>query len=306
MKEKKIAILVPCYNESKTVAKVVKDFSRALPQAKIYVYDNNSTDGTGEVARRAGAIVRREPRQGKGNVIRTMFREIEADCYLMVDGDNTYSANQAREMCDAILISGADMVIGDRLSSSYFKENKRPFHNTGNRLVSFLINRIFGSHIKDAMSGYRAFSKRFVKVCPVLSRGFEIETEVTIFALDNHFLVEELSVDYKDRIEGYSKLKTMKDGLRVLGTIIRMFEECKPRLFFSILAGFFATLSCFLGIPVVIEFFETGLVLRFPTLITAGFLMLVAILMAVCGIILGVIAKKQRELFEVFIKNEPK
>lgn len=233
----KIAILVPCYNESKTIEKVIKDFKRILPEADIYVYDNNSTDDTAEIAKKSGAIVRHEYRQGKGNVIRSMFRDIEADCYLMVDGDDTYPAEDALKMVYLILDKGVDMVIGDRLSSTYFTENKRIFHNTGNRLVRFLINFLFHSSVSDIMTGYRAFSPLFVKSFPVLSKGFEIETEMTIHALDKNFLIEEIPVGYRDRPVGSeSKLDTVPDGIRVLKTIASLFREYKPFVFFSVVA----------------------------------------------------------------------
>ncbi len=238
MKEKqKIAVLIPCYNESKTIKKVVEDYKKALPEAKIYVYDNNSTDKTDVIAKKAGAIVRYEYRQGKGNVIRTMFREIDADCYLMIDGDDTYPAENAKEMCDLILNGKADMVIGDRLSSTYFTENKRPFHNFGNKIVRWLINHLFKNKVKDIMTGYRAFSYEFVKGFPVLSKGFEIETEMTIHAVDKNFKLIEIPVNYRDRPEGsVSKLNTYSDGLKVLKTIATLFKEYKPFGFFSFLA----------------------------------------------------------------------
>lgn len=299
----KIAVLIPCYNEGKTIAKVVRDFKRTLPKATIYVYDNNSTDDTAKQAAAAGAVVKNEYRQGKGNVMRAMFRDIEADCYLMVDGDNTYPAGAAKKMCDAVLSSRADMVIGDRLSSSYFKENKRRFHGAGNRLVRALINLIFHSHIKDAMSGYRAFSRDFVKTYPVLAHGFEVETEMTIHALDKNFLVTEIPVEYRDRKDGDSKLRTLHDGTKVIRTIVALFEEHKPMLFFGTLATIFILLSLALVIPVLVEYFETGLVPRFPTLIVAGFLAVLSLLMLVCGIILKVIVKKHREIFELNLLN---
>ena len=240
----KIAVLIPCYNESKTIAKVVKDYKRVLPEADIYVYDNNSSDGTDKIAKKAGAIVKYEYRQGKGNVIRSMFKDIEADCYLMIDGDDTYPAENAREMCDLVLEGKADMVIGDRLSSTYFTENKRPFHNLGNRLVRGLINKLFKSNVRDIMTGYRAFSYEFVKTFPVLSKGFEIETEMTIHALDKNFLLKELPVNYRDRPVGsVSKLNTYRDGFRVLKTIGRLFKEYKPAIFFSIIGLIFLIIA---------------------------------------------------------------
>lgn len=298
----RIAVLIPCYNESKTVAKVIKDYQKTLPEAEIYVYDNNSTDSTDEIAKKAGAIVKYEHRQGKGNVVRSMFRDIEADCYLMVDGDGTYPADSAKEMCDLVLKNGVDMVVGDRLSSTYFKENKRRFHGFGNRLVRMLINMIFRSRIKDIMTGYRALSRDFVKTCPVLSKGFEIETEMTIFALDKNFSIKEMPVNYKDREEGSeSKLNTVSDGIKVIMTIARLFEEYKPMMFFGILSLLLFVITLALGIPVLVEYFDTGMVPRFPTLIVAGFLAIVSILMLICGIILQVVVRKQRETFEIML-----
>ena len=240
----KIAVLIPCYNEALTIGKVVADYRAALPEADIYVYDNNSTDGTDKVAREAGAIVRYEYRQGKGNVIRSMFRQIEADCYLMIDGDDTYPAENARQMCDIVLNKGVDMVVGDRLSATYFKENKRPFHNAGNKGVRFLINRFFGSNIKDIMTGYRAFSRDFVKNFPILSKGFEIETEMTIHALDKNFLIEEIPVEYRDRPAGsVSKLNTVSDGIKVIMTIFRLYAEYKPFRFFTLISAVLGALG---------------------------------------------------------------
>lgn len=298
--KQKIAVLIPCYNESKTIKKVVDDYKKALPEADIYVYDNNSSDGTGNIAEKAGAIVKVEHRQGKGNVVRSMFRDIEADCYLMIDGDGTYPADSAREMCDMVLNDGVDMVIGDRLSSTYFKENKRPFHNVGNRLVRTLINMIFRSHIRDIMTGYRAFSRDFVKTCPVLSKGFEIETEITIHALDKNFYIKEIPVNYRDREAGSeSKLNTASDGVKVILTIVRLFEEHKPMLFFGIVSLLFLMISIALAVPVFVEYFDTGMVLRFPTLIVAGFLMIISTLSIICGIILQVVVRKHKEKFEL-------
>ena len=306
-KNKKIAVLIPCYNESKTIEKVIKDYKKVLPKADIYVYDNNSTDGTDEIARKAGAIVKYEYRQGKGNVIRSMFKDIDADCYLMIDGDDTYPKENAKEMCDLVLEGKADMVIGDRLSSTYFTENKRPFHNFGNKLVRGLINTLFKSNIRDIMTGYRAFSYEFVKTFPVLSKGFEIETEMTIHALDKNFLLKEIPVEYRDRPAGsVSKLNTYSDGFRVLKTIARLFKEYKPTVFFSIISLIFLVISLGFGIPVFIEYFETGLVPRFPTLIFAGFMLIIAILLFICGLILEVLVKKHRQLFELILINTKK
>lgn len=308
-KNKKIAVLIPCYNESKTIEKVVKDYAEVLPDADIYVYDNNSTDDTVKKAKDSGAIVRYEYRQGKGNVIRRMFKDIDADCYLMIDGDDTYPKENAQEMCNYILEEKADMVIGDRLSSTYFTENKRPFHNFGNRLVRLLINMLFKSNVHDIMTGYRAFSYDFVKSFPVLSRGFEIETEMTIHALDKNFLLKEIPVDYRDRPLGsVSKLNTYKDGFKVLKTIGRLFKEYKPTLFFGIFSFIFLVISLLFAIPVFVEYFNTGLVPRFPTLIFSGFMLMISLLLLICGIILEVVVKKHRQLFELILirskKNE--
>ena len=308
MKDKKIAVLIPCYNESKTIEKVVKDYKKALPNADIYVYDNNSKDHTDEIAKKAGAIVKYEYKQGKGNVIRSMFRDIDADCYLMIDGDDTYPAEHAKEMCDYILNGQADMVIGDRLSSTYFKENKRPFHNFGNVLVRKLINTLFKANVKDIMTGYRAFSYEFVKTFPVLSKGFEIETEMTIHSLDKNLLLKEIQVDYRDRPEGsVSKLNTFSDGFKVLKTIARLFKEYKPTIFFGIFGFIFFIISLIFGIPVFIEYFSTGMVPRFPTLIFSGFMLMISMLSFICGIILEVVVKKHRQLFEyVYINTKRK
>ena len=300
--DKKIAVLIPCYNESKTIEKVVKDYKKTLPEAVIYVYDNNSSDGTDKIAKKAGAVVCYEYRQGKGNVIRSMFKDINADCYLMIDGDDTYPAENAREMCDLVLNGQADMVIGDRLSSTYFTENKRAFHNFGNVLVRRLINTLFKSNVHDIMTGYRAFSYEFVKTFPVLSKGFEIETEMTIHSLDKNFLLKEIPVDYRDRPEGsVSKLSTYSDGFKVLKTIARLFKEYKPTIFFSLISVLFLIISLIFGVPVFVEYFRTGLVPRYPTLIFSGFMLIISILMFVCGIILEVVVKKHRQLFELIL-----
>ena len=301
----KIAVLIPCYNEALTIGKVVADYRAALPEADIYVYDNNSTDGTDKVAREAGAIVRYEYRQGKGNVIRSMFRQIEADCYLMIDGDDTYPAENARQMCDIVLNKGVDMVVGDRLSATYFKENKRPFHNAGNKGVRFLINRFFGSNIKDIMTGYRAFSRDFVKNFPILSKGFEIETEMTIHALDKNFLIEEIPVEYRDRPAGsVSKLNTVSDGIKVIMTIFRLYAEYKPFRFFTLISAVLGALGVGFLVPVLIDYFKTGLVERFPTLFVCVGCLIVAVLLFICGIILHFVAKKHRMLFELIMNRK--
>lgn len=303
---KKIAVLIPCYNESKTIEKVVNDYKKALPEADIYVYDNNSKDHTDEIAKKAGAIVKYEYRQGKGNVIRSMFRDIDADCYLMIDGDDTYPAENAREMCDLVLNGRADMVIGDRLSSTYFTENKRPFHNFGNRIVRLLINKLFNNHIKDIMTGYRAFSYDFVKGFPVLSKGFEIETEMTIHAVDKNYKLVEMPVTYRDRPEGsVSKLNTYSDGMKVLKTIAVLFKEYKPMGFFGLISLLLVLISLIFLIPPFAGYFATGEVAKFPSLIVGCFIFLTSILSLMCGIILQVIVKKDRQQYEL-IMNELK
>jgi len=295
----KIAVLIPCYNEEKTIAKVVKDARAALPEAVIYVYDNNSTDRTVELAREAGAVIRYEYMQGKGNVIRRMFREVEARCYIMVDGDDTYPMEFAPEMVDKVLHHNADMVVGDRLSSTYFSENKRPFHNMGNSLIRASINRLFQCDIKDIMTGFRAFSYGFVKTFPILSKGFEIETEMTIHAVYNQLQIDNVIVDYRDRPEGsVSKLNTYADGFRVLGTIFRLYRDYKPFGFFSLFALLLAVVSVLFFIPVLAEYFATGLVLKFPTLIVCGFVMLAAIQSFFAGLMLSNSAQKNRRDFE--------
>lgn len=300
----KTAVLIPCYNEAMTIEKVVADFRRELPDATIYVYDNNSTDSTAEIARRAGAIVKREYRQGKGNVVRSMLRDIDADCYLMVDGDDTYPAESAREMC-RLVEEGADMVIGDRLSSTYFTENKRPFHNEGNRLVRFLINRIFHSDIHDIMTGYRALSRTFAKNFPIISRNFEIETEMTIHALDKNFLIRELKIDYRDRQEGsHSKLNTYLDGMKVVATVFMMFRDYRPLKFFSLVSALLLLLAILMFIPVFIEYMQTGLVPRFPTLIVSGFIGIASLLTFFCGVVLEVMTKKHRQLYELMLLKD--
>ena len=300
----KIAVLIPCYNESATINKVVNDYKKVLPESDIYVYDNNSTDGTDEIARSAGAIVRYEYRQGKGNVIRSMFRDIDADCYLMIDGDDTYPSENARKMCDMVLKEGWDMIIGDRLSSTYFDENKRPFHNMGNSLVRWLINRLFSANIKDIMTGNRAFSRTFVKHFPVLSKGFEIETEMTIHALDKNFLIKEIPILYRDRPQGsVSKLNTYSDGIKVLLTIVRLFRDYKPFIFFSVVAFIVLIGAMVLFTPVLFDYLQTGLVPRFPTLIVCVLLVLLGFMFFFCGIILEVIIRKHKQLFEIVMNK---
>lgn len=300
----RIAVLIPCYNESKTIEKVITDFQKELPDARIYVYDNNSTDGTDEIARRCGAVVCYEYQQGKGNVVRRMFREIEAECYVMIDGDDTYPAPYAKEMVDRVLNRNADMVVGDRLSSTYFTENKRPFHNFGNTIVRFFVNRIFKSNIKDIMTGYRAFSYQFVKTFPVLSKGFEIETEMSIHAVDKKMQIENVIIQYRDRPEGsVSKLSTFADGFKVLRTIFRLFRDYKPLSFFGIIAVIFLVIAMGLFAPVLMEYYATGSVSRFPTLIVSGFIALSAILSLFSGLILETIIRSQKQSFEIDLHN---
>ena len=300
MKNKKIAVLIPCYNESQTIAKVVTDFKKVLPEADIYVYDNNSKDGTDEIAKANGAIVCYEYQQGKGNVVRSMFRDIDADCYILVDGDDTYPAEHAVEMVEWVLEKNVDMVIGDRLSTTYFKENKRKFHGFGNKIVRGLINGIFKGNVKDIMTGYRAFSPLFVKSFPVISKGFEIETEMTIYALDKNIYIKELPIEYRDRPEGSeSKLNTISDGMKVLNMILQLFREYKPLGFFSWIAVILGLAGIGFFVPVFIDYLNTGLVERFPTLIVAGFFVVAGLLFWMCGVILQVVVKKHKQLAEV-------
>ena len=296
----KLAVLIPCYNEEKTIAKVVTDWKKSFPEAIIYVYDNNSTDDTVKLAKEAGAVVRHEYMQGKGNVVRRMFREIDAQCYVMIDGDDTYPAEEGEALIDAVLNHNADMVVGDRLSSTYFTENKRKLHNFGNTIVRKSINRLFGADIKDVMTGYRAFSYRFVKTFPVLSQGFEIETEMTIHALDNNFIIYSVPIQYKDRPHGsHSKLNTYRDGIKVLLTIFNLFKDYKPLKFFGTFSLILGIVSLALFMPVFLEFLKTGMVPRFPTLIVSVVMMLAAFLSFVCGLILDTHAKNNRKNFEV-------
>ena len=296
----KIAVLIPCYNESKTIKKVIEDFKRELPEAIIYVYDNNSKDGTDKIAKKAGAIVRYERKQGKGNVIRSMFRDINAECYIMIDGDDTYPAEYARKMCDLVLKNGSDMVIGDRLSSTYFTENKRPFHNIGNVIVRKLVNMIYKSDIRDVMTGYRAFSYQFVKTFPVLSKGFEIETEMTIHTLDKNMLVDNVVIEYRDRPEGSkSKLNTYSDGVKVIKTIITLYKNYKPFSFFSVVSIILFIMGTVFLLPVIIEYFKTGLVLKMPSFLTSVFLFICGIQSFFGGLILENMVKKGRQDFEI-------
>lgn len=300
----KIAVLIPCYNESRTIQKVVEDFKRVLPEAVIYVYDNNSTDQTDRIAEQAGAVVRYEYKQGKGNVIRRMFRDIDAECYIMIDGDDTYPVESAPEMIRLVFEKNADMVVGDRLSSTYFTENKRAFHNFGNSLVRKSINMLFDADIKDMMTGFRAFSYLFVKSFPVLSKGFEIETEMSIHAADKNMQVENVIIDYRDRPEGsVSKLNTFSDGFRVLRTIARMYQTYKPMNFFGLISAVLAVLSIVFMIPIIIDYTKTGLVPHFPTLIVCGFAMLAAVQAFFSGLILKTIGQKNRQDFEMELQT---
>ena len=295
----KIAVLIPCYNEARTIGKVIADFRNALPEAVIYVYDNNSTDDTVAIATAAGAVVRHEYQQGKGNVVRRMFREVDAECYIMTDGNDTYPAESAPEMAEKVLKRHADMVVGDRLSSTYFVENKRLFHNLGNMLVRKCINFLFHNNIKDIMTGYRAFGYGFVKTFPVLSRGFEIETEMSIHAVDKNLYVENVVVDYRDRPEGSkSKLNTYSDGFKVMKTIMRLYRTYKPLSFFSIIAALLLIIAAVLFIPIAVTYIKTGLVPRFPTLIVCGFMVMAAIQSFFGGLILDVNNRKARQEFE--------
>ena len=295
----KIAVLIPCYNEAQTIAKVVTDWKKELPEAVIYVYDNNSSDDTAKIAAAAGAVVRHEHMQGKGNVIRRMFRDIDAEAYIMVDGDDTYPAEYGRQMVEEVLGKNMDMVVGDRLSSTYFEENKRPFHNFGNSLVRSSINHLFHTDIRDIMTGYRAFSYLFVKSFPVLSQGFEIETEMTIHAVHNNMAVSNVVIDYRDRPDGSeSKLNTYTDGAKVLRTIFRLYKNYKPMGFFTMLAGFLLLLSAVLFLPIFVNYLHTGLVPNFPTLIVSGFIALTAILSFFAGMILSTIVEKERQEYE--------
>lgn len=305
----KVAVLIPCYNEEKTVQKVIEDYRKVLPNAYIYVYNNNSTDKTVEIVQQIikrddRVILKDEYRQGKGNVIRSMFRDIDADCYLMIDGDDTYPAENAPEMVEYVLKKKADMVIGDRLSSTYFTENKRPFHNFGNVFVRKLINMLFKTKVNDIMTGYRAFSKVFVKNFPVLSKGFEIETEMTIHAVDKNFLIKEIPVTYRDRPDGsQSKLNTYSDGFKVIKTVFSLFKDYKPMAFFSIVALIFLIITLAMFIPVFLDYTHTGLVDRLPTLIVSGLAGIASLISFFVGIILDVEVKKHRQLYEILINN---
>lgn len=295
----KTAVLIPCYNEELTIKKVILDFKKALPKADIYVYDNNSTDNSYEIAKDTGAIVKREYRQGKGNVVRSMFRDIDADCYILVDGDDTYPAEASKEIEELILSKKADMVIGDRLSSTYFEENKRRFHNSGNKLVRKLINTIFKSDISDIMTGMRGFSYEFVKSFPISSKEFEIETEMTIFALNHNFLIKELPIEYRDRMDGSeSKLNTFSDGYKVISLLFGLFRDIRPLFFFSLVTLVLLIIAGLYFFPILIDFYRTGFVEKVPTLITVGVVAIVAVIIFFTGVVLHVIRKQHDENFE--------
>lgn len=295
----KTAVLIPCYNEELTIKKVILDFKKALPKADIYVYDNNSTDNSYEIAKDTGAIVKREYRQGKGNVVRSMFRDIDADCYILVDGDDTYPAEASKEIEELILSKKADMVIGDRLSSTYFEENKRRFHNSGNKLVRKLISTIFKSDISDIMTGMRGFSYEFVKSFPISSKEFEIETEMTIFALNHNFLIKELPIEYRDRMDGSeSKLNTFSDGYKVISLLFGLFRDIKPLFFFSLVTLVLLIIAGLYFFPILIDFYRTGFVEKVPTLITVGVVAIVAVIIFFTGVVLHVIRKQHDENFE--------
>jgi len=301
----KIAILIPCYNEELTIEKVINDFKRELPDSEIYVYDNNSEDKTYEVALKNGVIVRKEFRQGKGNVVRSMFMDIDADCYIMVDGDDTYPVEFVHSLIEPILNKEANMVIGDRLSNGTYKiENKRAFHNLGNLIVRVLINKLFSSNINDIMTGYRSFDKEFVKSIPILSEGFEIETEMSIHALDKRFLVKEIPIDYRDRPDGsFSKLNTINDGIKVIKTIFTLFKDYKPMLFFTICSLFFLILGLAVGMPVIYEFVETSVITKLPSAILAVGLVILSTLSFSCALILDTVVKQNKRLYELHLSE---
>lgn len=304
---KEIAVLIPCYNEALTVGKVVDDFKKELPQAKIYVYDNNSKDDTYAIAKQHGAIVRYEPNQGKGNVVRSMFREIEADYYVLVDGDDTYPAEDVHAMLEEMVKYNADMIVGDRLSNgTYGSENKRNFHGFGNNLVRSLINRLFKGNVTDIMTGYRIFSKRFVKVFPLMSNGFEIETEMTIFALANKCKIRSVDITYRDRPEGsFSKLNTFSDGFKVLLTIFNLLKAYKPLLFFSLVGVAFVVFGVIVGIPVIVEFNLTHFVSKLPSAVLAASLMIIAVLLVVTGLILDYCKNMNQNIIQIHLNKYP-
>jgi len=306
MSEPRIAVMIPCFNEEQTIGKVIDDFARELPSASIYVYDNNSSDNTAQVAQEHGAIVRLEPRQGKGNVVRQMFREIEADYYVMVDGDDTYPAEQVHEMLEPVMRGTADMVIGDRLSNlTYKKENKRAFHSFGNRLVRFLIRLMYRVNVVDVLTGYRSFNRIYVKTCPVIARGFEVETELTIHTIDKNWRFAEVPIDYRDRPPGSeSKLSTFGDGYKVLRTILTLFKDYKPLVLFTLVGAILLLVGIMLGTTVIIEFVQTGLVERFPTAFLAVGFVISGLLSLVCGLILDTVVKGWRKQYELTVSHD--
>lgn len=301
----KIAVLIPCYNEELTIEKVVKDFKKELPNADIYVYDNNSKDKTGEIAKEAGAIVKHEYRQGKGNVVRKMFQDIEADIYVMVDGDDTYPAEFVHELIKPVENGEADMTIGDRLSNgTYQEENKRRFHEFGNNLVRKTINVLFDTKLKDIMTGYRVFNRQFVKNMPVMSPKFEIETEMTLYALDKKYIIKEIPIIYRDRPEGSeSKLNTVSDGIKVVKTIINMFKDYKPLQFFGIIAIILFVLGILVGTPVIAEFIKMNYITKVPSAILATGLIMISVIIGQCGIILHTIVKQHKENYELNLQR---
>lgn len=297
----KIAVLLPAYNEEVTIVKVIEDYRRVLPHADIYVYDNNSKDKTNQLAREAGAIVRFEPRQGKGNVVRSMFREIDADYYIMADADDTYPAEEVEALLQPLRDGLADMTIGDRLSNgTYADENKRGFHGFGNNLVRLLVNKLYKGNYNDIMTGYRGFNRLFVKNFPVLSPGFEIETELSIHSLDKRFKLVEVPITYKDRPEGSeSKLSTFSDGFKVLRMIFNLFKDYKPLIFFSILTFLFFVLGLIVGIPVISEFARTGMIDKVPSAVLATGFMILSALSFVAGFILDTVVRQNRMQYEL-------
>ncbi len=308
----KIAVLIPCYNEEVTIEKVIKDFKKELPDADIYVYDNNSKDKTSEIAKKNGAIVKREYRQGKGNVVRSMFRDVDADIYVMVDGDDTYPAEEVHKLIEPVKKGEADMAIGDRLTNgTYKKENKRHFHEFGNNLVKKSINIAFKTELKDIMTGYRAFNKTFVKTMPVMSPKFEIETEMTLHALDKRFLIKEIPIEYRDRPEGSeSKLNTVSDGMKVIKKIISMFKDFKPRQFFLSISLIFIIIGLIIGMPVIVEYAQTKYITKLPSAVLATGVMIFALIIAQCGVILNTVVKQNKEKYELevqrYLQNEKK
>ena len=302
--KKKIAVIIPCYNEELTIGKVVKDFKEKLPSADIYVCDNNSTDNSVEIAKNCGSIIRYEKKQGKGNVIKSMFKIIDADCYLIVDGDNTYSPEAAKEMCDLVLKNNYDMVIGDRLSSTYYEENKRLFHNFGNKIVCNLVKLLFKFDIKDVLTGYRALSYNFVKNYPVLSKKFEIETEMTIYAIYHNYKIKVIPTGYKDRIEGsYSKLHTYKDGIIIIKKFKELIKEYHPRLLLNIYSLISLAISLLIGLPILIEYLKLKAISNILSLIVSIIFLIISIILYIIGIILEILFIKYDRLYELYLNK---